>query len=60
MTIANALINHEELYAHQVQHYTERLRVERSKPESDKKTKAIAFLREQLHKIKLETWSLNN
>jgi hypothetical protein len=60
MTAANILINYEALYAHQVQYYTERLMVERARTESDEKTKAVAFLREQLHNIKIANWARNN
>lgn len=60
MPPVNILINYEALYAHQVQHYTERLKVERARPESDEKTKSVAFLREQLHNIKIANWARNN
>jgi len=41
----------EEFVYFQVKNYSERLAEERQKPDSDRKTKAIAFLRDQLHRI---------
>lgn len=52
MTITIISLNQDELFDHQVNQYTSRLKAERQKPDSDHKTKAIAFLREQLSKIK--------
>lgn len=45
-------ITYDDLFAHQVQYYTERLAEERAKPESESRIKAVGFLREQLFKIK--------
>lgn len=60
MTIANYFIDYESLQRHRIESYTERLREERAKPDSDRKVKAVAFLREMLWKTKQAHNTSNN